>query len=66
MSDPDLTTATLAEAAELGGPELGAEVRADSTAAADEFAPLGPDGPEPGAPEVGLDGHRVDAGRRRQ
>jgi hypothetical protein len=43
VPDFDLLAATLADAAQLGGPEFVAEVRADATAVADELSTR-PDG----------------------
>jgi hypothetical protein len=44
VSDPDLSTVTLADAHLLGGPEFVAQVREDATAVADELAPIEPEG----------------------
>lgn len=66
MPDPDMTTVTFADAAQLGGPEFVAEVRDDATAVADLLAPLGPDGAEPAQRESAWTGAAwtlVDAAR---
>jgi hypothetical protein len=66
VPDPDLATATLADAVQLGGPEFVAEVRADATAVADELAPSGPDDVEPAHRESAWTGAAwtlVDAAR---